>query len=225
MALGYIVAAVGVAVVSLPISAANAGPPPECQKALEAAVLKLTTSGPMRALDKRKSADMPETLSATVFVPPDNIQLRQSSDGSVLDRVVPSITMMGANIFYGIEQTVDDQKIEGAIYEYAPLSQVADPFRYYAIACSGPTITFEYQVPGGNDPDINVRLAAIEKSRARDAKYNGGKPGKEPVGTLTLDASGRPAAILYDTTGTQGWPDAWSIAFTYDPTLKIVAPK
>lgn len=178
MALGFVAAAAGFVIVALSISAANAGPPPECQKALEAAILKLTTSGPMRALAKRKSADMPETLSATDFVPPDNIQLRQSSDGSDIDRVLPTITMMGANIFYDTELTVDDQKIDGPIYEYRPLSDIADPFRYYAIACSGQTITFEYQVPGGNAPDTDVRLAAIEKSRARDAKYNGSKPGK-----------------------------------------------
>ncbi len=179
----------------------------------------------MRALDKRKRADGPETVSATDFVPPDNIQYRQSADGSDIESGVPAITMMGANVFYGTEQTIDNQKIEGPIFEYGPLADLADPFRYYAIACSGQTITFEYQVPGGNDPDITVRLEWIAKSRARDAKSNGGKPGKEPVGTLTLDAGGRPAAIRYDTTGTQGWPDTWSIAFTYDPALKIVAPK
>lgn len=205
-------------------SAALADPAPECQKALEAAVLKLTTSGPLRAIEKRMRKGTPETVSATEFVPPDSIQKRISDDGSDVASKAPEFTMMGANVYYGLEKTIDDQKIEGPIFEYGPLADFADPFRYYAAACNGTVITFAYEVSGGNDPDLKVRQDLIAKKKAKDASY-GGPPQKDPVGTMTLDAIGRPAAIRYDTTGTTGWPDAWSIAFSYDPALKIAAPK
>lgn len=219
-----IAAAAGLIAIAFSATAANAGPPPECQKALEAAVLQLTTSGPMRAIEKRTRKDTPNTVWVTDFAPPHSIQKRISGDGSDVASHAPDFTMIGADVYYGLEKTIDNQKIEGPIYEYGPLADFADPFRYYATACNGSAIIFSYEVAGGNDPDIKVRQDLIAKKKAKDLSY-GGAPQKDPVGTMMIDAKGRPASIGYDTAGTVGWPDTWSIAYTYDPAIKIAAPK
>lgn len=183
-----------------------------CQKQLEAAVLKMTTSGPMRAVEQQWQGGAVETETTTEFVPPDVV--RTTIGGGLYKNL--NVKPPAPYVLSGNSNGVP-------VYEIGELNSFAHPMRYYAIACSGQTITYDYELRGSFDPDFNVRQAAraAEAKKMAAAMTASGQPlPKFQPSVMTLDPEGRPITLLI---GSE--LEKWTYTITYDPSITIVAPK
>jgi hypothetical protein len=252
----------------------------DCQAKLEAAILKITSSGPMRAFKKDTINGKPRLETVIEFVPPTDtrtvtktllqpeeqrqreeqfkklppeLQKVQNADGTVAP-----MAFVGENFYMGTEKLpyADAERVKTPAHQLLDFSAFAWPRHYFSTACTATTIDFEYDIYADNvmarhAEDKSVSFATLNAERRTERARQDAEFGTKTsvlYGKLELDpASGRPLRILREEAvqsvpstemeqATEGKPDpdngfrdvtshAVDISFTYDPSIKIDAPK
>jgi hypothetical protein len=189
-----------------------------CQKQLEAAVLKITTSGPMRAVSATTVNGRPTTQTTYLFAPPTDIQVIEQSlltgddllkqqaqikamiekSPGMADMMAGPTTYIGADFYVGSknQNLSDPERTKRSVYESTlGFSDHTDPLLFIAVSCSPTEIKFEY--------DTRMRLAKLD---VQNQLGEGAAPAWEAVESRRKDIraedearDGAPAAVLFGT--------------------------
>ena len=196
-------------VAAVALSAATAAPSyaNDCEVKLDAAMSKITSSGPMRATTKVIVNGRPEHEAILEYVPPTNTriyarallakeELAKRKDLMALnefkaDGTTDAYVHIGADTYMGTQKDPDKNtdrlsKEPKALLELAQFTYIE---YYYAKACSANRIEFVFNSLG---PRANDK---ISDQRRAEGKTNG-VVRVLPTGSIDLDASGRPVRMV-----------------------------
>jgi hypothetical protein len=202
----------------------------DCQKQLEAAILKITTSGPVRM-----QQNLPDTGFTTQsdFVAPNRVSDAFNSAAAPTEFKVQSVRI-GSDMYQpGGRKDKAMGPSTGPVYEWhLAFQQYANPRAFYATSCAASTFDFEIGPSLGftSIEDFAERNAKRLEMRAMTGK-KGGLMFPPQLGHMAADpATGRPVAMeIYaipaagDTSGKKHIQTR--VAFAYDPAIKIEPPK
>lgn len=216
----------------LPATGARADPDPACQRMLEAAILRITSSGPMRMVITEHTDGTTAAETIVAIVPPERFQEITSMPGG------PSFairTRIGGTIYSNAVRTRRKARQPHPLYAEGSLADYAEPRRFFATACSGASFDLEYNPfhfedarREGLSADGSVRYKAFKAEGARlkatFAAMGGVVLREVPTGTLTLDGAGRPVSMRLRR-DLRVIANETSVTVTYDPTLTIDPPR
>jgi hypothetical protein len=194
-----------------------------CQTQLEAAVLKITSSGPVRIVVSQQLGTAGESIETVEFVPPHSLRTTQSGriwNGQTPPRVS---TLIGGTLYSGHQKIVENAPFSNPVYEAGTLHVTADPRRFFAINCTGNKITLNYEVQGSLDNDFAKREASLKTLQAERATL---PSGAMPPSLLEIDGQGRPIKLTVGEIRFPNMPpDNQTITYTYDLQIRIDPPK
>lgn len=179
----------------------------DCEAKLEAAMSKITSSGPMRATTKVIVNGRPEHEAILEYVPPTNTriylrsllakdELAKRKDLIALnefkaDGTSDAYVHIGADTYMGTKKDTDQNidRLSKKPNEIIELAQFTYIEYYYAKTCSANRIEFVVDRLGPRANDSNSNWL-------RDEAKKNGVVRVLPAGSIELDASGRPVRMV-----------------------------
>ena len=201
----------------------------DCQKSIEEAVAKITSSGPVRVELKTRVIKSGHTvpMSTTDLVPPGTVRVRVSSSKATHDATIytPGVTYQ-PDYETGAWQKIADPVPMTKLTDNMIVATFASPGAYYATSCSAGEFAYEFDLRGAEIADFSARVKSRDEQRRKmdEIAQSVGAP-KLPVskGTMKIDPqSGRPISFSHLVSGSLDVAQDYTL--TYDPTLKIEIP-
>jgi hypothetical protein len=234
--------ALWVALLLTAIAPQGATASPACRKKFDAAMEKLATSGPVKAV-MTGSKDIGVLEVITEFAPPDRFARTMSIAMDGKKHPGERNTWIGADYkkTFGRGQWYVmklKELYDMTYYDSYRLLQIPTPAAYFPTACDPTSIELEVDM-FATEPTIDeevsfeIRNGNRLQQRAEIAKHMN-RPMLVPKGVMKLDATGRPLVLEYDsevpsfeecamTKQTPCSASRITHTFTYDPGIRIDA--